>query len=197
LDVGTGTGVLALVLAELGHNITGIDIADEMVEKAKEKFKNNNLSGNFIVGDAENLPFEDNSFDVVINRHVVWSLPQPERAMAEWKRVLRSGGKLIIIDGNWGKTTPIIKKLWRFGAQLLILITEMRNPWQNNAQFKVDKYLPMRQRNRPEADIEILEGLGFQVEVMTVEIPRWKNFIGYLKYGYFIGEEFLLKAIKK
>lgn len=197
LDVGTGTGVIALVLAEMGHKVTGVDIAEEMVQKAREKAKNLNLFADFRVGDAEELPFADNSFDALINRHVVWSLPHPEKAMAEWKRVLRPGGKLIIIDSNWGNTAPLPKRLWCFGAQLLILVTERRNPWQSFAHRNMDKYLPMRQRKRPEADLEILRGLGFQVEVTKVDIPRWETFMGYLKYGYYSGEKFLLEAVKK
>ncbi|MEW5920966.1 MAG: hypothetical protein AB1796_08495 [Bacillota bacterium] len=51
-------------------------------------------------------------------------------------------------------------------------------------------------RKRPEADLEILRGLGFQADVIE-DIPRWETFIEYLKYGYFSGEEFMLKAVKK
>ncbi len=54
LDVGSGTGVLALVLAEMGHSVTGVDLAGEMVQKARDKFKKNNLTGEFMIGDAEN-----------------------------------------------------------------------------------------------------------------------------------------------
>jgi ubiquinone/menaquinone biosynthesis C-methylase UbiE len=196
LDVGSGTGVISLVLADMGHNITGLDIAEEMVKTARDKFIQHGLSGNFIVGDAEKPPFEDSSFDIVINRHVVWSLLQPEKAMKEWKRVLKPGGKLIIIDGKRDKKIPFNKKLWRFGAQFLILITEMRNPWQNRAQNRFEKYMPMRQQKRPKADIEILEGLGMHVDVMKLEIPRWEGYIGYLKYGYINNEEFFITAVK-
>ncbi|RJX20590.1 MAG: class I SAM-dependent methyltransferase [Desulforudis sp.] len=197
LDVGTGTGVIALLLAELGHRVTGVDIAEQMVHHGREKAKNLHLAVDFRIGDAEELPFQNDSFDVVINRHVVWSLPNPEKAMAEWKRVLRHGGKLVIMDSNWGKTAPLYKRVWRFFAQLLILLTERRNLWTRQGHRQMEKHLPMRQKKRPEADIEILRGLGFQVEVMKVDIPRWDTLLGYLKYGYFRGEKFLLAAIKE
>lgn len=77
LDVGSGTGVLSMVLAEMGHRVTGVDLAEEMVQKARNKFKANNLTGEFTVGDAENLPFRENTFNIVLNRHVVWSLTDP------------------------------------------------------------------------------------------------------------------------
>lgn len=194
LDVGAGTGVLSLLLAELGHNVTGVDIAEEMLEKAREKFNKSRLPGSFMVGDAENLPFADQSFDVVFNRHVVWSLPDPEKAFKEWKRVLKPGGKLIIIDGNWGKNIPVSRKAWRFFSQLLILLTEFRNPWPGHK--RIDRQLPMKQKKRPEEDEKILRAVGFKVEVARIDIPRWNGFLGYLKYGYFRGMEFMVKADK-
>lgn len=197
LDVGTGTGVIALLLSELGHRVTGVDIAEQMVHQAREKAKNLNLAADFRVGDAEDLPFEDGSFDLIVNRHVVWSLPDPEKAMVEWKRVLRPGGKLIIIDSNWGGRASLGKKLWRFFARLLIFLTERRNPWVGREHREMEKYLPMRQKKRPEADVQMLKGLGFQVDVMNIDIPRWDTFLGYLKYGYFRDEKFLIKAVKE
>lgn len=197
LDVGTGTGVIALLLAELGHRVTGVDIAEQMVHQAREKAEKQKLAVDFRVSDAEALPFENSSYDVVINRHVVWSLPDPAKAMAEWKRVLRPGGKLIIIDGNWGRTMPLRKKVWRFCARLLILLTERRNPWAGREHREMEKYLPMRQKKRPEADIEMLSGLGFRVDVMKIDIPRWETFLGYLKYGYSRDERFLIRAVKE
>lgn len=55
----------------------------------------------FAVGDAEDTGEAGGSYDVVINRHLVWTLPHPEQAIAEWKRVLKPGGKLIVLEGNW------------------------------------------------------------------------------------------------
>jgi len=198
LDVGTGTGVMALVLAELGHRVTGVDIAEQMVRQAGKKAENLSLVVDFRIGDAEKLPFAGDSFDVVVNRHVVWSLPNPEMALAEWKRVLRPGGELIIIDSNWGRTVSFRKRMWRFFAQILTLLTERRNPWSGWREYrKMEKHLPMRQKKRPEADAEMLENLGFRVEVKKINIPRWDTFWGYLKYGYFHGEKFLIEAVKK
>lgn len=68
------------------------------------------------------------------------------------------------------------------------------SPWQGI--HKMDSYLPMQQQKRPETDRIILGGLGFQVDVINVNIPRWDNILGYIKYGYHAGEEFLIKAVK-
>jgi ubiquinone/menaquinone biosynthesis C-methylase UbiE len=100
LDVGCGTGILSLELAARGHNVTGIDFAPEMLALAKDKAAKAGASIRFQHADAENLPFGAASFDLVITRHVLWTLPHPEAAVSEWVRVLRPGGRLAVIDGH-------------------------------------------------------------------------------------------------
>ena len=73
LDVGTG--FLALILAELGHEVVGLDISDGMLSVARKKAEQRGLRIQFKLGDAENLPFKDDSFDAVICRHLIWTLP--------------------------------------------------------------------------------------------------------------------------
>ncbi|MDD1724784.1 MAG: class I SAM-dependent methyltransferase [Methanospirillum sp.] len=100
LDVGTGTGMIALNLAELGHTVTGIDLGEKMLEIARQKAARKNLSLDFRLGDAEDLPFPADSFDCVICRHLLWTLPHPEQAIREWSRVSTPGGLIIAIDGH-------------------------------------------------------------------------------------------------
>jgi ubiquinone/menaquinone biosynthesis C-methylase UbiE len=100
LDAGCGTGFLSLEMAGRGHRVTGIDFAPAMIAAAKRKAATQGLDIHFEQGDAEALPFPPSSFDLVISRHVLWTLPHPEAAIVEWKRVLRPGGRLAIIDGS-------------------------------------------------------------------------------------------------
>src|SRR5579862_6411983 len=100
LDVGCGTGFLSLELAARGHRVTGIDFAPEMLARAKEKAAGAKAAIRFEHADAENLAFAPASFDLVITRHVLWTLPHPEAAISEWIRVLRPGGRLAVIDGQ-------------------------------------------------------------------------------------------------
>nr|WP_201763925.1 class I SAM-dependent methyltransferase [Archaeoglobus sulfaticallidus] len=100
LDVGCGTGFVSLILAELGHEVVGIDLSEGMLSKAREKAEEKGHNILFKIDDAENLAFEDNTFDAVIERHVLWTLPNPEKAIKEWVRVLRQGGKLILIESE-------------------------------------------------------------------------------------------------
>ncbi|HEY4469725.1 MAG TPA: class I SAM-dependent methyltransferase [Stellaceae bacterium] len=101
LDVGCGTGFLSLELAGRGHRVTGIDFAPQMLAEAQRKAAAQGLAVRFEEGDAEALRFSDASFDLVITRHVLWTLPHPEAAIDEWIRVLRPGGRLAIIDSQF------------------------------------------------------------------------------------------------
>lgn len=107
LDVGTGAGLLALLYAELGHDVTGLDFSQAMLEEARERAGRHELPADFVQDDAEALPFEDESFDLVTNRIVIWSLPNPGVAVREWARVLKPSGKLVLF-GNHPDTLPPI-----------------------------------------------------------------------------------------
>jgi ubiquinone/menaquinone biosynthesis C-methylase UbiE len=111
LDVGCGTGAMGLLFAEMGHQVTAVDLSEAMISKAREKADAQKLSIELQTGDAEHLPFSDGSFDVVVNRHLLWTLPHPATALKEWHRVLKSGGVVLIIDGVWkDRSFPIRAK---------------------------------------------------------------------------------------
>ena len=96
LDVGTGTGFLALLLAEMRYNVTGADWATSKIQQAKEKATSSNIAVQFQVQDAEKLSLESNAFDAVVSRHVIWTLSDPYAAAREWVRVTKTGGKVIV-----------------------------------------------------------------------------------------------------
>lgn len=95
LDIGTGTGFLALLLAEMGYDVTGVDWAKSKIQKAKDKAAALKTKVNFEVQDAETLSFPDNTFDAVVSRHVIWTLADPLTAARDWTRVVRLQGKVI------------------------------------------------------------------------------------------------------
>ena len=99
LDAGSGTGFLSLELAARGHRVTGVDFAPSMIARAERKAAERGLAVRFEQGDAEQLRFAPASFDLVISRHVLWTLPHPEAAIDEWIRVLRPGARLVVVDG--------------------------------------------------------------------------------------------------
>src|SRR5262249_57573588 len=91
LAVGCGPGFLPFELAARGHTVTGVDFAPAMIAEARRKAAERGLSVRLEEGDAEQLPFGAGSFDLVVSRHLLWTLPRPEAAIDEWIRVLRPG----------------------------------------------------------------------------------------------------------
>lgn len=108
LDVGCGTGFLSLELAARGHRVIGIDFAPAMLTEARRKTAQSGAVIRFEEADAEKLPFPPGSFDLVISRHVLWTLPHPEAAIAEWVRLLRPAGRLAVIDGQFDPSALMI-----------------------------------------------------------------------------------------
>jgi len=102
LDVGCGTGFLSLLMAELELCVTGIDLSPSMIEVARRKASVAGELVSFLVDDAESPRFPPRSFDVIVGRHLVWTLPSPRRAVDAWFRLLRPGGRAVLIEGAWG-----------------------------------------------------------------------------------------------
>jgi RimJ/RimL family protein N-acetyltransferase/SAM-dependent methyltransferase len=98
-DLGCGTGSLSLLLAEMGYDVHGVDLSPAMVERAVAK-RGGAASPVFRVGDAAQPPL-DGAFDVVLCRHVLWSLPDPAAALARWGDLLSDGGRLVLVEGHW------------------------------------------------------------------------------------------------
>lgn len=101
LDVGTGPGFFAIILAELGYQVTAVDYTEAMLQQARQNA--GALAGRiqFRTMDAEALDFPDGAFDVVISRNVTWNLRHPDQAYSHWVRVLKPGGLLLNFDANW------------------------------------------------------------------------------------------------
>jgi len=104
LDAGCGTGFLSFELAARGHHVTGVDFAPAMLVEARRKAAERGVSVRFEEADAEQLPFAPGSFDLVISRDLLWTLPHPEAAIDEWIRALRTGGRLVVVDGQFDAT---------------------------------------------------------------------------------------------
>lgn len=161
LDVGTGTGFLAFLCAGIGHSCLGLDLSEEMLKRAREKAVE--YSGNiaFACGDAEDLILPDGVFDAVINRHLLWTLPNPEKALVEWRRVLKPGGKVVVINAVWS-TFGFFNKLQSLLGNMLIAVTEFRNPWAGGYKKDVVPDMPLFTRVRPDKIKEMLESAGYK-----------------------------------
>ena len=99
LDVACGSGQAALPAARAGAHVTGVDIAPQSLEQARARASSEGLRIQFDEGDAELLPYEDGSFDLVISLIGAMFAPRPERVAAELVRVCRPAGRIVM--GNW------------------------------------------------------------------------------------------------
>lgn len=100
LEIGCGVGIDLVHFAENGAVVTGVDLADTSIELAKKNFELRGLKGDFYRLDGENLPFSDNSFDVVYAHGVLQYTENAQKMVDEIHRVLRPGGEAIMMVYN-------------------------------------------------------------------------------------------------
>lgn len=101
LDAGCGPGFFPVILSEEGHEVTGIDITENMIACARDNIKEQGQSAHLAIMDCQKLEFLDETFDLVICRNITWTLDDPKQAYREWLRVLKPGGRLMVFDACW------------------------------------------------------------------------------------------------
>ena len=101
VDLGCGTGSLTALVAGLGHCAVGVDLAGNMVERARARTVE--FAGQVTIkqGDVSLPPIELASVDVILARHILWTLPDPQGALARWRSLLRPGGRFLLVEGRW------------------------------------------------------------------------------------------------
>ena len=101
LDIGCGTGSLTLLLAQLGYQMTGIDFAPAMVAQAQAKAQAAGHAIPFYVMDAAQPHLPAQHFALILCRHLLWALPEPDLVLQRWTELLLPGGRLLLIEGYW------------------------------------------------------------------------------------------------
>ncbi len=162
LDIATGTGDFAIESLKLTPNeVVGIDISEGMLEKGREKMKKRGVDNivSMRLGDSEDLPFEDNYFDALTVGFGVRNFENLEKGLSEMLRVVRPGGKLLVLEFSKPKKFPV-KQYYAFHSQYLIPFFGKRISKDASAYT----YLPESVAAFPEGrDFElILEKLGYQ-----------------------------------
>jgi ubiquinone/menaquinone biosynthesis C-methylase UbiE len=160
LDVGAGTGFLSFILYDMGIDVTGMDLSRGMLSQAKEASCHHKLDLDLCLGDAESLPFHSSSFDLVASRHLLWTLPEPSKAMAEWMRILRPGGRILVIDGNWFDPSAS-RKLARRVSGLIANFSYDENPVPFRKFYQpIEKHLPLYEDSNPDRCKALCEAAG-------------------------------------
>ena len=178
LDVGCGPAMLAISAAKCGWRAYGCDSSPEMLRHAAENAKAAGAAVELVECDAVKLPFEDESFDAVISRNVLWNLPDPVAALAEWMRILKPGGRILYEDGNHYR--------YLFDPLFKAVKDAEPAPFGHQPQYmmgvdtaRIDKLaetLPLTKELRPGWDFEALTRLGFEdVRVFELEVHLVKD----------------------
>jgi ubiquinone/menaquinone biosynthesis C-methylase UbiE len=115
IDLGCGTGIYSIWLAEKGLSVTGVDLSTEMIKVAEKKTSERNLNIYYKKADLHHLPFEDNSFDLAVCNIALEFADSPEKVIEEGLRVLKKGGRLVI--GMIGKNSEWSKIYQRRGKE--------------------------------------------------------------------------------
>ena len=172
LDIGTGSGFIASVFAEEGHEVTGIDISEDMLTQAKYCTDILGLEVKLLQANTNNLPFENESFDLVVCRNVTWIFQDPDKAFSEWNRVLTEGGRILYIDANWNLYMHDENEMEKFSENRRKAIEMGEKKLYGNGHSStvlIDKLSfdrPFSKIRRPDWDRNNLQRFGFK----TIEI---------------------------
>ncbi|HEY3523204.1 MAG TPA: class I SAM-dependent methyltransferase, partial [Candidatus Limnocylindrales bacterium] len=163
LDVGTGTGTIALLAAELGHDVTGVDLSEAMLAEARAKAANAGRAIEWRIADAEALPPDLVGFDVVIARHVLWMLPHPHAAITAWRDAARPGGLVAIIDGFVRTPPPPLDAAARALGRLGSWLSSSPPADRDGAYAAAMRHqLPLAVQRDTRAVASLLEALGLE-----------------------------------
>lgn len=181
LDIGTGPGFFAILLAGAGYSVTAVDYTEAMLDEAKKNAGDLAEKIRFFRMDAQELEFPDASFDVILSRNLTWNLPHPKKAYASWLRVLKRGGLMLNFDANW--------YTWMYDRETSLLHQDARKTVEEtgirnfdtdpgidaDAMTDIVRQVPLSRQHRPEWDIRTLKNLGLTDAEIRVDTEIWQS----------------------
>lgn len=168
LDVGTGTGFFAILLAQEGHRVSAVDMCASMLEEAQRLAQQAQSAQSaqcaqaaqyeicFQQMDAAHLNFANDSFDLVLSRNLTWTLPDAAAAYKDWHRVLRPGGVLLNFDADYGAASFVEQNYAAWMQQHQGMDDDLTLECES-----IRRNLPLSAESRPAWDMRILRALGF------------------------------------
>jgi SAM-dependent methyltransferase len=157
LDAGAGTGFLSLACARLGHRVTALDLSSGMLDRLRVAAERDGLPVEVVEAAAESPP--PGPFDAVVERHLLWTLPDPGAALAAW-RAAAPAGRLVLFEGLWGRADPVehLLEQTREGVRRL-----RREPDHHHDRYDpaVVEALPLAGGTHPDRLVELVEAAGW------------------------------------
>ncbi len=195
LDVGCGPGFLAILMARAGHYATGADLNSAMLDQARKNADKHGVCVEFVQIDGT-LPFEDDSFDVILARDVTWTLPKPEMTMAHWFSKVAPGGKLLYFDAGWYSylNSPLERAKYKSHRKLV----EKNHGFVYSKAKQMEAMavdLPMTYRMRPAWDMEFWSSF-LESQVTCVENLNSRIYNPMEQLQYALTPEFLVEVKK-
>ena len=164
LDIGTGPGFLAIIIAKMGYDVTAIDLTDEMLTEAKANAIRHQVNINFRKMNALDLQFAPNEFDAIVTRNLTWNLDHPEQAYAHWLQYLQPNGVLLNFDANWYTYLYDQKQADDYQASRKkvhdLAIADYYAYQKSDLMEELAKQMPLSQHQRPAWDIQMLQQLA-------------------------------------
>lgn len=177
LDLACGTGVMTMLMHGLGFKVTGLDFTEPMMARAKRKADDAKASIRFLTRDAEETMEADETYDVIIARHLVWTLTDPDKAFADWLRILKPGGCLLIIDGDFvrqhwmEKLLPLLDRVFGKKQDGHSLLT----PEQWDHHERIVRQVHFKDGIRADDTVKLFQATGFgelRIETDLADIRR-------------------------
>ncbi len=157
LDCGAGTGFLSLIAARLGHKVTALDLSSGMLERLRARGNAEGLGVDVVEAPATEPP--PGPFDAVMERHLLWTLPDPVAALRAWRGVAPVG-RLVVIEGLWGRADPI-EALRSRGRDALRRIRRRQPDHHGSYPAEIRGALPLGHGTSPSAVVETVAAAGW------------------------------------
>ena len=156
LDCGAGTGFLSLIAARAGHEVTALDLSPAMLEQLRASARSEGLEVAVSAGPAEDVP--GGPFDVVMERHLLWTLPDPQAVLRAWGSAAH---RIVLVESVWGHRAPWIEQQ---RASLRRRLRAMRKvPPDHHGEYPeaVRRSLPFGDGTPPAAVLAAVRAVGF------------------------------------
>lgn len=172
LDAGAGTGFLSLLLAAQGYEVTAVDLSPGMLARLRAKAADQGLRIRVVEADAASPP--DGDFDAVVERHLLWTLPDPGTALAAWREIAPRG-RLVVIEGSWGSARAAsTERLRASGREFAVRIRGSEPGHHGHYSDRLQATLPHAQGMSPGDAVSLVQASGWgQARLERLRDVEW------------------------